>query len=314
MDHVSPLKVVGVDVSKDLLDAYWLPEADGRCAPNQAEAVQSFVAECLRRGIELVCVEATGGLERLLVKACHAAGLPIAVVNPRQIRDFAKAMNRLAKTDQLDCQTIALFAARMRPPATLASSENADKLGALTTRRKQVSDMLIQEKNRLHRTYDTHVEGLIRQAIDWYQQQLDQIEREIEALIRQTAEFQAKVDLMQTVPGIGATTAAMLVAKLPELGHRTNNQLSRTVGVAPLNRDSGQFRGKRMTGGGRSELRQQLFMPTLVAVRHNPKIRAFYQRLIQHGKPKMVALIAAMRKLLTCLNAMLKTGQPWKYA
>jgi transposase len=305
---------VGIDVSKVQLDVCWLPDATGGSMANDSEGIHAIVAECRRRQVQLVCVEATGGLERPLVKACHEAALPIAVVNPRQIRDFAKAMNRLAKTDKIDRHTIALFADRMRPRPTPPSDENADKLRALTTRRQQVSEMLTQEKNRLRRTFDPQVEGFVRQAIDWYQQQLNQIEDEIENVIRQNAEFQAKADLVQSMPGIGATTAAVLVAELPELGRRSNRQIARVVGVAPINRDSGQLRGKRMTGGGRSSLRQRLFMPTLVAVRHNPRIREFYKHLIAQGKPKMVAIIAALRKILACLNSMLKNRQPWKYA
>ena len=306
--------VAGIDVSQAQLDTCVLPQGASRCFANSEEGIQACLAFCREQGVERICLEATGGLERPLVQACHHGSLSLSVVNPRQIRDFAKSMNRLAKTDRLDAHTIALFAERLQPEPTPPIGENAEKLKALTTRRRQVNDILTQEKNRLTRAADRQVRGLVQEAIDWYQKQLTDLDQSIAELIKQDTQFQAKAELVQSMPGIGPTTAAVLLAELPELGVLNQRQIARVVGVAPLNRDSGQLRGKRMTGGGRSSLRHRLFMPTLVAVRYNPKIREFYQRLLQNGKPKMVALIAALRKILVCLNTILKTNQPWKTA
>jgi transposase len=310
MTTSSPL-VLGVDVSLDRLDFCQLPQQKQGFVANDPAGVLALAQICLEQGTELVCLEATGGLERLLVKELQRRGIPVAVVNPRQIRDFAKALNRLAKTDRLDAHTIALFAQRMQPQPTAPFSENAEKLQALTTRRRQVRDLLIQEQNRLARTWDPEIRQLIQRAIDLYQQQLKELSAQIERLLDADAQFQHTAQIIRSTPGIGPVATAALIAELPELGQLNRQQVARLVGVAPINRDSGQLRGKRMTGGGRSALRHCLYMPTLVAIKHNPKIKAFYQRLLQHGKPKMVALIAAMRKLLVILNLMVKNNQTW---
>jgi transposase len=303
--------VAGVDVSLKTLDFCILPMNKHGAISNDLAGVAALAQELLAQGVALVCLEATGGLERLLVKELQRAGIPVAVVNPRQIRDFARALNRLAKTDRLDAHTIALFGERMQPQPTPPTTENAEKLQALTTRRNQVNDVLVQERNRLARTWDESVRRLIEQAVQLYQQQLDTLSEEIEKLLDSDVEFQNTARLVQSVPGIGAVTAGAIVADLPELGKLNRQQVARLVGVAPLNRDSGQLRGKRMTGGGRRTLRKALYMPTLVATKHNPQIRAFYLHLLQQGKPKMVALIACMRKLLTLLNLLVKNNQTW---
>lgn len=314
MEESSAEQVVGIDVSQAQLDACHLPSGKREAVANDAASAAALAARLHAQGVRLVCLEATGGLERCLVQACHQAGLNVAVVNPRQIRNFAKALNRLAKTDRLDAHTIALFAQRMHPELTLPLSENAEKLRALTTRRQQVCHLRTQEGNRLTRTFDPQMRQLIEASLEFLQTQSQELDQAIAQLLQADSQFQAQTQVLQSMPGIGPTTAAVLVANLPELGKLNQRCIARLVGVAPVNRDSGTLRGKRMTGGGRSDLRQRLFMPTLVAIRHNPKIKAFYQRLIQLGKPKMVALIAAMRKLLCCLNAMLKNQENWRTA
>jgi len=304
--------VAGVDVSLKTLDSCVLPTNKRGTLPNDLVGVAALAQDFLAQGVTLVCLEATGGLERLLVKELQRVGIPVAVINPRQIRDFARALNRLAKTDRLDAHTIALFGERMRPSPSPPTTENAEKLQALTTRRNQVSDVLVQERNRLARTWDDSMRRLIEQAIQLYEQQLQSLSEEIAKLLASDVQFQNTARLVQSVPGIGAVTAGAIAADLPELGKLNRQQVARLVGVAPINRDSGQLRGKRMTGGGRRTLRKALYMPTLVAIKHNPKIRAFYLHLLQKGKPKMVALIACMRKLLTLLNILVKSNQAWR--
>jgi transposase len=303
--------VLGVDVSLERLDFCSLPQQQRSSVANNPEGVLALAQICLEQGVELVCLEATGGLERLLVKQLQCCGIPVAVVNPRQIRDFARSMNRLAKTDRLDAQTIALFAQRMQPTPSPPLSENAEKLQALTTRRRQVSDRLVQEQNRLARTWDQEIRQLVQQAIHLYQRQLKELSAQIERLLDSDPHFQHTAHIVRSTPGIGPVATAALIAELPELGQLNRRQLARLVGVAPIHRDSDRLRGKRTTGGGRSTLRRCLYMPTLVAIKHNPKIKAFYQRLLAHGKPKMVALIASMRKLLVILNRMVKNNQTW---
>lgn len=307
----SATAVLGVDVSLDRLDLCSLPNERRTQIPNTPAGVSTLAQTCLDQGIELVCLEATGGLERLLVKELQRRGIPVAVVNPRQIRDFARSMNRLAKTDRLDAHTMALFAQRMQPHPTPPLTENTEKLQALNTRRRQVRHMLVQEQNRLARTWDPQIRQLIQQAIDLYQHQLEELATQIERLLESDTQFQYTAHIVRSTPGIGPVATAALLAELPELGRLNRRQVARLVGVAPINRDSGQLRGKRTTGGGRSTLRQCLYMPTLVAIKHNPKIKAFYQRLLNLGKPKMVALVASMRKLLVILNLMVKNNQTW---
>jgi transposase len=303
--------VLGVDVSLDSLDFYSLPNQQRSRVANALAGVAALVQACLDKRIQLVCLEATGGLERLPVKELQRRGIPVAVVNPRQIRDFARSMNRLAKTDRLDAHTIALFAQRMQPQPTPPTTENAEKLPALTTRRNQVRDRLVQEQNRLARTWDPQIRQLIEQAIQLYQAQLQTLSAQIELLLETDTQFQHTARIVRSAPGIGPVATAALVAELPELGQLNRQQVARLVGVAPINRDSGQLRGKRTTGGGRSSLRRSLYMPTLVAIKHNPKIKAFYRHLLRQGKPKMVALIASMRKLLVILNLIVKNNQTW---
>lgn len=303
--------VAGVDVSKAQLDVCLLPAEARSSVVNDLDGIGCLIRQFQQKQVELVCVESTGGLETLLVRQLHEAGIAVAVVNPRQIRDFARALGRLAKTDQLDAHTIALFAERMQPPPTPRRSENAEKLQALTTRRDQVRSLLTQEQNRLARIADKFARKLLEQALRFFQRQLKTLDKEIARVLQADDQLQATAKILQSVPGIGATTAAVLVAELPELGSVGRGQVAALVGVAPRNRDSGLMRGKRTTGGGRKSLRHALFMPTLVAVRCNPKIRAFYHHLLAQGKAKMTAVIACLRKLLVILNSLVKPHSTW---
>jgi transposase len=309
---MKPNSVAGVDVSKAQLDVCTLPAAARASVANDRDGITCLIRQFQLEEVQLVCVESTGGLEALLVRLLHEAGISVAVVNPRQIRDFARALGRLAKTDQLDAHTIALFAERIQPDPTPRRSENAEKLQALVTRRNQVRTFLTQEQNRLARIADTFVRQQLNQSIRSFQRQLKTLDKEIERVIAADPQLQTNAQILQSVPGIGATTAAVLVAELPELGSANRGQIAALVGVAPRNRDSGLMRGKRTTGGGRKSLRHALFMPTLVAIRHNPKLRDFYHHLLGQGKPKMTALIACLRKLLVILNSLLKSRSSWK--
>lgn len=304
--------VAGIDVSQQRLDFHLLPEGAAGSVNYDDAGLAELLAQFAAQRVELVCLENTGGLERRLQRALQAAGFTVSVVNPRRIRDFARSMDRLAKTDQLDAEAIAIFAAKMQPRTCEKPDENAEKLRAFVTRRQQVCDLLTQERNRLSRTFDEQMRTSVQAMIDFCEQQLAELNQQIQSLIEGHEAFQQTAKLLRSVPGIGAVAAAALVTQLPELGRVGHKQIARLVGVAPINRDSGLLRGKRTTGGGRADLRRALFMPTLVAVKHNPRLRAFYQRLLEQGKPKMVALIAAMHKLLTYLNALIKHQQPWE--
>lgn len=304
--------VAGIDVSQQRLDFHLLPEGVAGSVNYDDAGVAELLARLAAQRVELVCLENTGGLERRLQRALQAAGFAVAVVNPRRIRDFARSMDRLAKTDQLDAEAIALFAARMQPRISEKPDENAEKLRAFVTRRQQVCDLLTQERNRLSRTFDEQMQVSVHAVIDFCEQQLAELNQQIQSLIEGHESFQQTAQLLRSVPGIGPVAAAAIVTQLPELGRAGHKQIARLVGVAPINRDSGTLRGKRTTGGGRADLRRALFMPTLVAVKHNPRLRDFYQRLLDQGKPKMVALIAAMHKLLTYLNALVKHQTPWE--
>lgn len=305
---------VGVDVSKASLDVCLRPQEKNRRFAHDDDGIQQFVDWLQAYRVQQVCLEATGGLERRLVNTLQQAGFSVAVVNPRQIRDFARAMNRLAKTDRIDAGVIALFAEKMEPRETKPRSKNNEKMRALRTRRQQVVDMIVREENRLHTESDPEVRKMIQNAIKLYRQQKQEIEKKLERCLAREKNLQHKADLLQTVPGVGPATATAFVIDLPELGQLNRQQIARLVGVAPTNRDSGTLRGKRTTGGGRVHVRRALFMATLVATRHNPKIKRFYQHLFLLGKEKMVALVAAMRKLLIILNSMVKQQKPWNAA
>lgn len=300
----------GIDVSQAQCDVALFPASLFQSFPNTPAGAQKLLVWLRQNDVGLVCVEATGGFERTLVDALQQAALPVAVVNPRQVRDFAKSKGQLAKTDRIDAHILAEFAAKLNPAPTAKTSENQAEIDALTTRRRQLVDLLTQERNRLSTTRNPQVRKLIETTLKHLQDQQQQLDQLLQKLL-QCPEFQARTQILTSCPGIGLTTAAHLQATLPELGHASRGQIARLAGVAPLNCDSGKMRGQRHIRGGRPAVRTGLFMATLVAVRHNPTLRHFYQSLLQKGKPKMVALTAALHKLLTILNAMLKSLTPW---
>lgn len=303
--------IAGIDVALHTLEVGLQPSGQTLRVDYTDMGLQELLSWLTQHGVQRVCLEATGGIERRLVAALRQHGFVVAVVNPRQVRDFARALGQLAKTDRIDAQLIARFAHKLDPAPTPEPSQSQQKLDALTTRRRQVTDMLVQEQNRLSSAHDPQVCSWIQHSLEQLRTQRDALEKEIQSLL-QTEEFRAKAQTMTSMKGIGQTTAALLLAELPELGKLNRGQIARLVGVAPINRDSGTMRGKRTTGGGRTHVRTGLFMATLVAIQHNPQIRTFYLRLIDHGKAKMTAVIAAMRKLLLILNAMLKTNTAWR--
>jgi transposase len=302
----------GIDVSKAELEVALSPGRTRFKSPNTAAAMPALVRWLRRHEVAFVCLEATGGYERRAVDALAEAAIPRAVVNPRRVRDFARAAGKLAKTDEIDASVLALFAERMKPEPTPPPSPEQRALQEWSTRRVQLLDMRTREKNRLEHVDQGALRRAIERVVNVLEEELAATDAEIERLTR-TAEFAEKREKLESTPGVGPATAGAPLAQLPELGRLDRGQIAALVGVAPMNRDSGQFRGKRMTGGGRAHVRAALFMPTLVAIVHNPTLKAFYRRLVDNGKPKMTAVVACMRKLLTILNAMLKSNTHWNH-
>lgn len=304
---------VGIDVSKDRLDlAVRSPE--GEIPAFRVPYDEDGLAEALSRLVPLspalIVLEATGGLETAVAGVLAAAGLPVAIVNPRQVRHFAQATGRLAKTDRLDAALLARFAEAVRPEPRPLPDEQAQLLSALLTRRRQLVEMKVAEENRLSRASPA-VRKSLREHLDWLKQQLDDLDGDLKKLLRESPLWRERDDLLRGVPGVGPVLSATLLAELPELGKLGRKQVAALVGVAPFNRDSGTLRGKRRVWGGRSPVRSVLYMAAVSAARYNPAIKAFYQRLLSMGKAKKVALTACMRKLLLILNAVLKSGTPW---
>ncbi|MBI5854710.1 MAG: IS110 family transposase [Nitrospirae bacterium] len=302
---------VGIDVSKVRLDLALRPA--GRFSAPNDEAGCAQILERLRAvSPTLVVLEATGGLEIPLTGVLAAAGVPVAVVNPRQVRDFAKATGQLAKTDALDAQVLAHFAEVVRPDPRPLPDEQTQRLAAILARRRQLIEMLTAEKNRLG-SARTPVRTSLRAHITWLDRDVLRTNTELAEAIKASPVWRENDDLLRSAPGVGPVLTTTLLADLPELGTLSHKQIAALVGVAPLNRDSGQWRGKRSVWGGRAQVRAVLYMAALVATRFNPVIRAFYQRLLATGKAKKVALTACMHKLLTILNAMLKQRSPWRH-
>lgn len=302
----------GIDVAKASLDVAVF-SSEKKWQFTNDEAGLSRVAEFLGElSPALVVMEATGGIEAPLAHALKVARIPVAVINPREVRDFARATGKLAKTDSLDAQVLAHFAAAIKPEPQPLSDEQVEELKAILARRRQVSEMITAEKNRLHSARSS-VRKDIKAHIAWLEKEMAKIETNLRGKIQESPVERQKDSLLQSVPGVGPTLSVTLLAELPELGTMTGKQVAALVGVAPLNRDSGTRRGKRTIWGGRATVRAPLYMATLVATRCNPVIRAFYQRLCAAGKTKKTALTACMRKLITILNAMLKHNAPWSY-
>jgi transposase len=302
---------IGIDVSKDRLDTASYPVVQGWTFSNDQKGMSALIDQLKVQTPTRVVLEATGGLEIPVVGALSEAGLPVVVVNPRQVRDFAKATGRLAKTDAIDAAILAHFAGVIRPSLRPLPCGQARELSELTTRRRQIIDMLTAENNRLG-TVSGHVKAQIKAHIAWLEKRLKAIDDDLSKVIRESPIWREKDNLLQSVPGVGDVVSCCLLANLPELGRLNRKQIAALVGVAPLNRDSGKYKGKRRIWGGRADVRSVLYMGALVASQHNPVIKAFYDRLCQAGKPKKVALTACMRKLLTILNAMVRNQTMWQ--
>lgn len=301
---------VGIDVAKARLDVAVRPDGDTWQATNDASGITALVARLDHLRPTLIVLEATGGYERPVAASLVAAALPVAVVNPRQIRDFAKATGKLAKTDTLDAHVLAHFAAAVRPAPRPPPDADTQALAAILARRRQLIAMLTAEQNRLH-TAPTAIRERIGAHIAWLAAELKEIDAELARAIADDPTWRERDALLRSVPGVGPVLAVTLLAELPQLGTLTRHQVAALAGVAPLNRDSGTRRGIRTVWGGRARVRGALYMAALVATRYNPVIRAFYDRLCAAGKPKKVALTACMRKLLTILNALLAHRTPW---
>jgi len=302
---------VGVDVAKAEFVVACRPGGSTWTATNDPAGIAATVARLRSVAPSLIVAEATGGYERALVAALAAAGLPLVVANPRQVRYFAKATGQLAKTDRLDADLLARSAERVRPAPRPLAAPVLQHLDALLTRCRQLLDMLTAERNRLE-----HATLAVRQSlidhIRWLERELADVDQDLDRTIAESPVWQAKENLLRSVPGVGPVVSRTLLAELPELGCLNRKQIAALVGVAPLARDSGTHRGKRLVWGGRAPVRAVLYMGALVASRRNPVIRGFYWRLVGAGKPKKLALVACMRKLLTILNAMMRSNHGWR--
>ncbi len=302
---------VGVDVAKARLDVALRPTDDRWEIFHDQKGVAKLVSQLEALDPAMVLLEATGGLELSLVAALAAAALPVVVVNPRQVRDFARATGKLAKTDSLDAAILAHFAEAVQPPVRPLRDADTQALNSLAARRHQVMAMRVSEKNRLSAAAPD-IRSRIEAHIAWLEQELDDLDKTLKQTLRGSPIWQEKDDLLRSVPGVGPQLSLALLAYLPELGTLDRRQIAALVGVAPYNRDSGTLRGKRTVWGGRGRVRAALYMGALVASRHNPVITDLYQRLLAAGKPKKLALTACMRKLLTILNSILRHGSPWR--
>jgi transposase len=302
---------VGIDISKAHLDAAVYGSAPSWRVPNSDEGIAALVRQLQALAPTLIVLEATGGFELHLVAELCAARLPTVVTNPRQARNFARSTGKLAKTDKLDAHLLAHMGAALRPEPRPLPSAQEEQLEALLTRRRQLIEMRTVEKNRLV-TVRPSMRADIQEHLAWLKEKLAKLDKEIDQFVQGSPLWQAKDELLQTVPGVGRITASTLLALLPELGTLKRQQIAALVGVAPVNRDSGRKRGKRHIFGGRAPVRSVLYMAALSAKRRNPIIKKFYERLLEQGKEKKVALVACMRKLVVILNAMLRSNQAWR--
>jgi transposase len=303
---------IGIDVSKDRLDVHIRPSGEAFSVMHDAEGISALLERLKLAEPTLVVLEATGGLQTRAAAGIAAAGLSTAVVNPRQVRDFARATGRLAKTDMLDAEIIARFAEAVRPEPRPLSDEAGQALQALVARRRQLVDMRVAEKNRRTQIRDPKLRDRLDEHLDWLAKAIAEVDQEMDDHIRNSPIWRAKEDLLTSVPGVGDKTARTLIADLPELGTLSRRQIAALVGLAPINRDSGTYRGKRHIAGGRSHVRAALYMATMTAIRCNAVIRDAYRRLVAAGKKRMTALVACMRKLLVILNAILRDNLAWK--
>ena len=307
--RVSELQV-GVDVSKAMLDVVW---SDGRYeqVENKSAAIRAFVERMKAAGVALVVFEATGGYERELHCECSRAEVPAAMANPRQVRDFAKAINRLAKTDRVDAHVLCEFARSVKPRTNEPLTDARLLLQELSRRRGQLLDMLLAEQNRLEHRLSKPVEKNVKSHISWLEKQVKIVDSDIDKHLKDVDEWKAELELIDSIPGVGRVTVVALLSQLPELGKLNRKRIAALVGVAPFSNDSGMMRGRRSIRGGRSAVRTALYMATLAGIRHNPPLRAHFDALKARGKSGKVAMVACMRRLLTWLNAMVANGTPW---
>ncbi len=305
---------VGIDVSKDRLDVHVRPTAEAFAVSRDGKGLEELVNRLVTLIPSLVAVEATGGFETIVAAAIAGAKLPLAVVNPAQVREFAKAIGKRAKTDPIDAAVIAHFAEAVKPEPRAVPDEAATLFAELVTRRRQIIEMIVAERHREKRVVNTRVRKSLARLIASLEKELHEIDGDIDTMVRGSPVWRAKEDLLASVPGIGKTLARTFLAELPELGQLDRRSIASLAGLAPYTRQSGRWRGKSMISGGRTAVRSAAFMGALTAISHNPVLKAFYRHLIASGKPKMVALIAVARKLLTILNAILRDQRPWQIA
>jgi transposase len=306
--------IVGIDVSKDRLDVHVLPSQAAFAVKRDGDGLAELTARLRALSPALVAVEATGGFETTTAAAVGGAGLPLVVVNPAQVRAFARALGQRAKTDPIDAAVIARFAQAVQPEVRRLPDAAERLLADLVGRRRQIVQMIGAEKQRQKRLTEPRLQRSIARLVGALQKELTELDNQIDDEIRGSPAWRAKEDLLRSVPGVGPVVSRTLVAELPELGALDRRQIAALAGLAPWTRQSGKWKGKSFIGGGRTAVRSALFMAALVATRHNPTLKAFHQRLIDAGKPKLLAIIATARKLLTILNAILKTNQPWRAA
>jgi transposase len=309
---MSETSYVGIDVSKARLDVAVVPSGETFSVPNDDDGIEQLVARVRPLDAALLLMEATGGLERRALARLVTAGLRAMAVNPRNVRDFGRSLGKLAKTDRLDAAVLARFAQAVRPEWRPMADEQTLQLQEHLTRRRQIVEMITAEKNRLLSVENHGIRKQIKASIEWLEKQLNINEYDLDQAIKETPAWREKADLLKSVPGVGRVTATTMLALLPELGSLSRRQIAALVGVAPFNRDSGTMRGRRTVWGGRATVRSALYMAALVGTRFNPALKAMYRRLIDAGKRKKVALVACMRKLLTILNAILRSASPWR--
>jgi transposase len=306
--------VVGIDVSKDFLDVSWRPDGGSLRVSRDEHGLAQLIETLRPLAPVLVAMEATGGLETIAAASLGAAGLPVVVVNPAQVRSFALALGKRAKTDRIDAAVIAHFAESTNPAIRPLPDEASRLLATLLSRRRQILQMLVAERQRAHILSDPHLRKSIERLVQALLHELNVLDKDIDDSVRRTPIWRAKEDLLRSVPGIGPVIARTLLAELPELGSLDRRQAASLVGLAPFTRQSGQWRGHSFIGGGRATVRAALYMGAVSASRCNPALKAFYKRLLEAGKPRMVALIAVARKLITILNAVLRDEKAWSPA
>lgn len=306
--------IVGIDVSKDRLDGHVLPAGESFFVGNDHGGIDALIVRLSQMKADVVALEATGGYEMLAAAALSSAGFAVVVVNPAQVRSYANALGRRAKSDPIDAAVIAAFVGATRPQIRPLRDEESQAFSAIVSRRRQIVQMITAEENRARMAQTKETHKSIRRLLAALRRELESLDDDLDGRIRTSPLWRVRAALLTSVPGVGPTTARTLMAEMPELGTLDRRQIASLAGLAPFTRQSGKWRGKSFIGGGRGKVRAVLFMAALVAARHNPVLKAFRDRLVQAGKPKIVAIVATMRKLLTILNAIIRDSKPWKSA